>query len=239
MEFRSSGDTALTVQLGTEISPEINAHVVALRAAIDAAKLPGVIETVPTYVSVLVHYDPLLTDQAELLDAIKLLAGLSGETNAAEQRSWLLPVCFDGADFAPDLSHVAQWAGVTSDEVVSDLIDAEQIVYMIGFAPGQPYLGDLPERLAIPRKENPVSGVPRGAVVTATGKTVIYSQQNPTGWHVVGRTPVPLFDLTRPKPVLLAAGDKVRFRRVEEREFSEIAAAIADDSYDVQREASS
>jgi len=237
LQFRPSGDTGLTVVLGDTIGPDTSARVMQLKAQIDVAALAGVIETVPTYVSLLVHYRPLATSQAELISAISRMSETTQAEASAEGRHWTLPVCFDGGDLAPDLPFVADWARLSPDEVVRDITEAEQVVYMLGFAPGLPYLGDLPERIAIPRREDPVARVPAGSVLVATGKTVIYPVANPTGWYVVGRTPVRLFDLDQQDPVLLRPGDRVRLRQVSRAEFDDLSARIADGRYDPRREA--
>lgn len=223
------GDTALTLQLGEVIDRATAARVRALAEAVSAASLPGVLDSVPAYLSLTVHYDPLETSFAALADTLAPMAAGLSEAPAEAGRRWRLPVCFDGEGFAPDLPHVAAWAGLDPEAVIDDMIGAEQIVYMIGFAPGQPYLGDLPDRLAIPRRETPVQSIPAGSVVVATGKTVIYPVANPTGWHVVGRTPVPLFDMARDPPSLLAAGDSVRFERIDRAEFGALAAQAEQD----------
>jgi len=235
LSFRSSGDTGLTVVVGDRVDQVTRQRVMDVKSAIEAAALPGVVEIVPTYLSLLVHYDPRLTTQAALKGAISRLSWTEG-AGQAESRRWVLPICCD-ADFAPDLCAVADWAGLTPTEVISDLIAADQVVYMLGFAPGQPYLGDLPDRLAIPRRKDPIQGVPAGSVLIATGKTVIYPTLNPTGWHVVGRTPVPLFEPRGEISVLLRAGDHVTFTPVNRARFEEVAAAVADGSYDPSREA--
>eukprot|EP00119_Amphimedon_queenslandica_P006424 XP_011407301.1 PREDICTED: uncharacterized protein LOC105314687 [Amphimedon queenslandica] len=227
LKFLSGGDTGLTVQVGSEIDRKTNAAVMRLGSAIDAAKIFGVIETVPTYLSLLVHYDPLKTSRLELIRAIEALSESAASASEVEPRSWSFPVCFEGQDFAPDIDLVAQWAGLAPEDVISDIVAAEQFVYMIGFAPGQPYIGDLPDRIAIPRRKDPIPGVPAGSVVIATGKTVIYSVSNPTGWYIVGRTPLPIFDRSKEEPVLLRAGDKVRLHAVSRFEFESIQERIA------------
>ncbi|MCG8667784.1 MAG: allophanate hydrolase subunit 1, partial [Pseudomonadales bacterium] len=207
--FLPCGDTGLSVQLGHVIDRDLSHRIVRLGRAVVGADIPGIVEAVPTYCSLLVHYDPLVATRADLIDRIRPMIGALDEGGPSGGTAWRLPVCFDGPDYAPDLPVVADWAGMTVDEVVSDMTAAPLYVYMIGFAPGQPYLGDLPDRMAIPRREDPVSGVAAGCVVVATGKAVIYSIGNPTGWYVVGRTPAQLFDPAQSSPSLLAAGDSV------------------------------
>ena len=113
------------------------------------------------------------------------------------------------------------------------MLDTPHHVYMIGFAPGQPYMGDLPAALNIPRRENPVPRVEKGALVTATGLTIIYAVPNPTGWHVVGRTPVEIFSPDREEPILFTPGDRVTLRRIGRNEFDELAAMVGDGNFDI------
>ena len=228
-----SGDGGVTVQFGEDISLAVNRRVRRLRAAVAAQPPLGLLETVPTYRSLLVHYDPLITSWAEMVAALtRLLASVDALIDTPEAdasgRRWVFPICFEGDDLAPDLGPVADWAGLDREDVIETLLSIEQIVYMIGFAPGQPYLGDLPESLAISRRKRPVMGVPAGSVVIADGKTVIYPFSNPTGWWIIGRTPARLFDVAAERPTLLTPGDRVRFERTSRAEFDALVARAHD-----------
>lgn len=234
VEFLPSGDTGLTVQFGHSIDRALSHRVVRLRAEIDAAQLTGVLETVPTYRSLTIHYDPRQTTQSAIIEALQPLIAAPGATSAAPGAHWRLPVCFDG-DFAPDLLHVADWTRRAPEAVIEAMTAEPLYVYMIGFAPGQPYMGDLPDALAIPRRENPVARVPAGSVLIATGKSVIYPIANPTGWYVVGRTPAPIFDPAWKQPALLSAGDTVSLSRVDADEFGEIETQVRAGGYTTER----
>ena len=228
--FLPSGDTGLTVQFGFDIDRALSRRIMALRAAVDEVGIDGVVETVPTYRSLLVHYDPLRLSQADLIAALEPLVAQLDADQEHVGRKWWLPVCFDEV-FSPDLANVADFAKMEPQAVVETMCSVEHLVYMLGFAPGMPYMGDLPEAMAIPRRKVPVKGVEKGSVLVATGLTVIYPAVNPTGWHVVGRCPVPMFDLAEADPVLLAPGDIVRFRAVEQREYDDIEMQVADGAY--------
>ncbi len=226
VRFLPSGDTALTVEFGDSIDRDLSRQVLHWRAIVDGAGVPGIVETVPTYRSLMIHYDPLTTSQAELIDAVKPLLNAPRSNIAETSAHWRFPFCCDGEDFAPDLDHVAKASGTSTEDVAEVMTATLFYVYMLGFAPGQPYMGDLPERLAIPRRKNPVTGVPAGSVVTATGLTIIYPVPNPSGWHIIGRTPVRLFDPGAERPALLSAGDRVSFYRVTRRDYSEFKAQM-------------
>lgn len=235
VEFLPSGDTGLTVQFGDTIDRDLNRRILRLRAIVDAAGLPGVVETVPTYRSLMIHYDPIRTSHAEIVEALAPILDLPIESESATGIHWRLPVCFDGETFAPDLAHVSEWSGLDPEAIVDIMTSTTHYLYMIGFAPGQPHLGDLPESLAIPRRKNPRPGVPPGAVVIAMGLTVIYTVTNATGWHIIGRTPVPLFDATAERPVLLTPGDIISLYRVDEAKFHVIKEGIRTRTYVPER----
>lgn len=225
--FRPSGDCGLTVELGEGISRSLSAKVLALREAVEAHRLPGVVETVPTYRSLLVHYDPLESSQAALIDAIGPLVEELGQTTLQNAKTWQFPVCFD-EDLAPDIAEVCAQTRLSKDQIAEAVTTVELVVYMLGFAPGLPYMGDLPESLNIPRKQNPSMGVPPGAVLIATGLSVIYPVGNPSGWWQIGQTPVRLFDKAASTPILLSPGDVVRYDPVDRARFDALAKEVAD-----------
>ena len=235
VKFLPSGDRGLTIQFGFDIDRALSRQIMALRAAVEDAEIGGVIETVPTYRSLLVHYDPIEIRQSELIERIEPLLAVLGEGEKASATRWHLPICFE-ADFAPDIDHVADFASMSSDDVKDVMTETEHYVYMLGFAPGMPYMGDLPQALNIPRRKSPVQGIPKGSVLVATGLTVIYPAVNPSGWHIVGRCPVPLFDLEKSDPVLLSPGDRVCFRPVPLKEYEAIAEQILQGRYEIQGE---
>ncbi|SNY91260.1 sensor histidine kinase inhibitor, KipI family [Cohaesibacter sp. ES.047] len=233
VSYLPCGDCGLTVEFGQGIDRKLSQQIMALRAAVEDAGLAGVIETVPTYRSLLIHYDPLATSQADLIAAVDpLIAGID-DTSKAAARRWELPICFDD-EFSPDLGNVAEFGKMSPDAVMDVITSVEHFIYMLGFAPGLPYMGDLPEALAIPRKKTPIKHVPKGSVLVATGLTLIYPAVNPTGWHIIGRCPVPIFDVEREDPVLLTAGDRVSFNKVSRAEYDEIEAKVAAGSYEIE-----
>lgn len=232
MSFRilDAGDAALTIEFGSIIDPALLAEVNALDAAVlrrkQAGELPGVIETMPTFRSLTVFFDPLVTDRDAVLATLQPLIAAAEHGSTTDGRHWRLPVCYEG-EAAPDLAEVAGAIGIGEDEVVALHSGAEYLVYMIGFLPGFPFMGDLPESLRLPRRAQPRVRVPAGSVAIATGLTAIYPWESPGGWHLLGRCPVPLFDARRTSPSLLAAGDRVRFVPVSAQECRAIEAGLA------------
>jgi len=219
--FLAAGDAGLVVEFGESIDRQTSARVLALQARIAGAGLPGIVELVPTFRSLLVHLDPDATDLAAAEAAISLLVG---DLDIAEMpsRHWTIPVCYEPA-FAPDIDAVAERTGLGRSQVVEAHSGREYHVYMIGFVPGYPYMGDLARELVLPRREDPRLRVPPGSVAIATTLTAIYPIESPGGWHIVGRTPVRLFDPERDPPALLRPGDKVRFSPIPGERFAEIA----------------
>ena len=224
-----AGDAAFTVEFGDAIDPDLLAAVNALDVGIARLQaeggLPGVIETMPTFRSLTVFFDPLQTGREVLLEALRPLFAASGHSGGDNGRLWHLPVCYEGI-FAPDLAETARSLGISEDEVVALHSGSEYLVYMLGFLPGFPFMGDLPKALRLPRRPEPRLRVPPGSVAIATGLTAIYPWESPGGWHLLGRCPVTLFDAGRESPSLLAAGDHVRFVPVSMAEYERIQRSL-------------
>jgi inhibitor of KinA len=220
-----AGDTALVVEFGEVIDRRISAKVLALAHRIAQVELEGVIECVPTFRSLLVHYDPAVLSISALSARVNDLARtlrVRDETG----RTWRLPACYDPA-IAPDLAHVATHTGLTPAQVVERHSATTYHVYMLGFLPGMAYLGDVPPELELPRLATPRIKVPAGSLGIATTMTCVYPMETPAGWHLIGRSPVPFLE-RRPQPrALLAAGDSVTFEPVSLREYEQLAAQAA------------
>lgn len=227
-----AGDGAVTIEFGDRIEAPLVAQVraleQALQAAIERGQLPGVVETMPTFRSLTVLYDPLQTSRTALDPALQALLPKADEAPAASGRRWRLPVCYGDAagDAGADLAEVAAATGLSADEVVRRHAAAEVGVHMIGFMPGFPFMGDLPPELSVPRRTEPRVRVPAGAVAITGRLTAIYPWQSPGGWRLIGRCPVPLFDAAAASPSLLSPGDTVCFEAVSAARLAELDAAI-------------
>lgn len=220
------GDGALTLEFGDRIDPALNAKVMAARDALAAMKLDGISDVVPTYRSLTVHFDPLLLDR-EVLTVHLLEAAQAPPGKSALATRWNIPVVF-GGEFGPDLAEVARITGRSEAAVIDALCANELRVFLIGFLPGFPYLGELPEWLRLPRLATPRAAVPANSLAIAGAQAAIYPWQSPGGWHLLGRTPVRLFDVAdAARPALLAPGDTVRFTPVGRDEFERLATAVA------------
>ncbi|HXF88785.1 MAG TPA: 5-oxoprolinase subunit PxpB [Xanthobacteraceae bacterium] len=222
-----AGDTALVVEFGQGIDRRLNAKVLALARRIEqnvaAGRLVGIVETVPTFRSLMVYYDPLVLNHAALAVRIdELVRDLQPAMQAG--RVWRLPVCYDPC-VAPDLEDVARRTGLTPTTVVERHSAETYHVYMLGFLPGQAYMGDLPAELDLPRRATPRLTIPAGSLAIAMNMTCIFPLQSPCGWHLIGRSPVPLWDGEAGK-ALLAPGDQVMFAPVSLREFDQLCAKV-------------
>ena len=220
--FLPVGDSAIAVEFGREIDLNINNQVAAMRtvieAAIDEGKLKGIVELVPTYGSLLVVYDQLTVGYAGLIEQLKILAeGLEG-VEIPDREVVEIPVVY-GGEYGPDLGIVAQLNSLSEDEVIKRHSEAEYPIYMLGFVAGFPYLGGMDKSIAAPRKQNPRLKIPAGSVGIAGQQTGIYSVESPGGWQIIGRTPLKLYDADREKPILLRAGQSIRFKPITEAEY--------------------
>ncbi len=206
MEIKPAGDRSLLVSLGAEISLETHRHVLRLMGRLKAMR--GIVNLHPAYASVLVDFDPLRTNAGEMERELREAA--ADREPLPEPRTVEVPVRYDG----PDLEDVARHAGITPEEVVRLHSGAEYAVYFLGFSPGFPYLGGMPEAIATPRLATPRRRVPAGSVAIGGSQTGIYPVASPGGWRIIGHTPLALFRADREPPALLAMGDRVRFVRL-------------------------
>jgi len=229
VNYLSCGDTALAVEFGDRVDRALSAMVVGLGKRVDAARLTGVVETVPTFRSLLVHYNPLSTSASRLRTQIDALL-TDGTDEQSTGRLWRVPACYEG-DLAPDLEEVATRTGLTCSEVITTHTAERYYVYMLGFLPGFPYMGDLPEPLRLPRRKSPRVKVPAGSVSIALDMTAVYSFESPGGWHLIGRTPVCFFDTRRMPPAMLQPGDEVCFEAVSRTEFDSLATDVGRGAY--------
>jgi inhibitor of KinA len=222
VRFLNCGDTALTVEFGATIDARINRKVLALTAALQAAALNGVVELVPTFRSLTIHYNPLETESLRLQEQIR--PNIDDFDHAeVPGRRFQIPVCYEAA-FGVDLTEVGKVTGLSSAQVIDCHSAPTYTVYAIGFLPGFPYLGGLREELVLPRRQSPRLVVPAGSVAIAMAMTGIYPLDSPGGWHLLGRTPVPLFDARQNPPVLFSPGDTLRFEPVTADRFAQLAA---------------
>jgi KipI family sensor histidine kinase inhibitor len=225
-----AGDSALVAEYGDAIDARVNARVRQLQRTLAASGHAGILELVPTYRSLMVHYDPMVRSHEAVAALVLEAAGHLPEDPGESIRTVEIPVLYGGLE-GPDLGDVAARAGLRDAEVVGLHAAAEYVVFMIGFMPGFPYLGGLHPAIATPRLATPRTVVPAGSVGIAGAQTGIYPSESPGGWRIIGRTPVRLFDARLDPPALLQAGDHLRFAPVSRPEYDAIACDVEQDRY--------
>ena len=219
--FRIAGDRGLLVEYGDAIDLAVN-HKVRTMAIVLGADLPeGVIEVIPTYRSLLIVYDPVKTAPQQLVEVLISLEQRLPEIQIPPPKTVEIPVCY-GGEFGPDIEFVAKSHGLPVEEVVRLHSEPEYPIYMIGFTPGFPFLGGLPETLHTPRLETPRTLVPEGSVGIANNQTGMYPVASPGGWQLIGRTPLKLFAPERRNPFLYQAGDRIKFKAISTDEYARL-----------------
>jgi len=201
------GDSALLITLGDEIDAHLNQRVHALASLIDSSPLAGVVEAVPAYATLLVHYDPLALSYSQLADWIRARLDAVDSAAARAPRRIEVPTRYNGLD----LEMVTASHALTTADVIRLHSGRDYLVYMMGFTPGFPYMGTLDEAIVTPRLETPRTLVRAGTVAIAGAQTGIYPLDSPGGWNLIGWTPLKLFDPAGELPFLFAPGDTVRF----------------------------
>jgi inhibitor of KinA len=226
------GESAIRMELGSRIHPDIHRKVKRIADCLDKHPFPGMMECVPAFTSVTVFYDPLKIrklhiDRPQIAgqscyeivsDMLQQLVSKLEEHTEGQPRVMEIPVCY-GGEFGPDLADVAAHNRLTPDEVIQIHSSGEYLVYMIGFAPGFPYLGEMSERIATPRRSSPRTAIPVGSVGIAGMQTGVYPISTPGGWQLIGRTPLQLFRPNENPPSLLQSGDIIKFRSISLEEF--------------------
>lgn len=220
------GDRALLIEFGDTISLEVNRKVIALNEAITKAKIQEIEELVPTYRSLLVLYNALKISYEQLVFRIKDIEKTLKESRIEKLGEKItIPVVY-GGEYGPDLSYVAQYHGLTEEQIIKLHSGREYRVYMLGFVAGFPYLGEVADEIATPRHETPRLKVLAGSVGIAEKQTGIYPCEAPGGWRIIGRTPMKLFNPLQQPPALLKPGDTVKFKPISEKGFKTIEDAI-------------
>ncbi len=219
--FRIAGDRGLLAEYGDAIHPDVHHKVRAMAMRLQEESLPGICEILPTYRSILIVYDPMVTGPGDLQQRLNEMEERLSEVSIPEPRLVEIPVCY-GEAFGPDLAFVAKVHGLSIEAVIRIHSAPEYLIYMVGFTPGFPFLGGLPEVLHTPRLETPRTRVPEGSVGIANAQTGIYPVASPGGWRLIGRTPLRLFRPQASRPFLYQAGDRIRFIPISEKTYHRI-----------------
>lgn len=220
MTIHSLGDDTLLIQLEQKIDPAVLDKILLLSNVLEQENINGLIEVVPAYSSLAVFYDPLTTSYSILKETIERLSTKSAGKQKLIRHLWEIPVCYD---LGLDMKEFASEKKLSPEQVIHYHTTAEYLVYMRGFVPGFLYLGGLDERLHLQRKSTPATKVPPGSIAIGGQQTGIYALPGPAGWHVIGQTPVQLFDPDQKDIMPVKPGDKVQFKPITKGEFDKLS----------------
>lgn len=226
----TAGDSSLLIEFGKIISPDINRKIAATVQLIKAQQTPGVVDIIPAFCSLLINYDPRVISYEEIRDRMQTILKIDVKADAARKKIYEIPVCY-GGEFGPDLDNIAQHAGLSPEEVIQIHSSRDYLIYMLGFLPGFCYLGGLDERIHTPRLANPRLKISAGSVGIGGSQTGIYPLDSPGGWQLMGMTPVKTYDPQREVPILVEAGDYIRFIPIDKDEFYRIKELVQSGQY--------
>ncbi|SJZ85461.1 5-oxoprolinase subunit PxpB [Garciella nitratireducens] len=221
IKYLQAGDQAVNIEFGNEISEEINRKIRAMTLTIEKEKIEGIVEVVPTYRSLMIHYNPLKVEYKRLINKLKELESNLENIDLPAPEVIEIPTLY-GGEYGPDIEKVASYNELSIEEVIQIHSSKEYLIYMLGFTPGFSYLGGMDQRIATPRLSSPRTKIPGGSVGIAGKQTGIYPIDSPGGWQLIGRTPLKLFDPQSKNPILLKAGNYVVFKPIGKEEYERI-----------------
>ena len=233
-KYFPSGDRGIMIEVGREISEDINRRIRQMVYCIRNRSIEGIVEIIPAYNTLLIIYNPIRNTYEELIEQLQKAWETMNEIQLPDQEVIHIPVLYGGI-YGPDIDDVAAYNGLTSREIIDIHYGRDYLVYMLGFTPGFPYLGGMSERIATPRLDSPRERIPGGAVGIAGSQTGIYPIESPGGWRIIGRTPIRLFDPKRDSVFLLHAGNYIRFESIDEDTYKKISRKIEKDEYIVRK----
>ena len=211
----TAGDSSILVEFGRIISPEINRKITATVQLMKMQHIEGVVDIIPAFCSLLINYDPRVISYEEITERMQHLLKMDAKMDEGKKKVYEIPVCY-GGEYGPDIANIAAHAGLSEEEVIKIHSSRDYLIYMLGFLPGFCYLGGLDERIHTPRLANPRIKISAGSVGIGGSQTGIYPLDSPGGWQLMGMTPVKTYDPDREVPILLEAGDYIRFIPIDE-----------------------
>lgn len=230
LKFYPSGDCAVVMEFENTINPVINRRIREVIYVLEKESIQGIVECIPTYRSILFVYDPTIISYYQLIARIKDADEKRKESILPLPMVTEIPTIY-GGEYGPDLEHVAKHAKLSVDEVIEIHSSTNYLIFMLGFTPGFPYLGGMSNRIATPRLKVPRERIVGGSVGIADNQTGIYPIDSPGGWQLIGRTPLKLFEQKRQEPVLLKAGNYLRFVPISIDEYRKIEEEVKQDIY--------
>lgn len=222
-KYLISGDKSVVVEFGNTIDEDINKKVMSLMKAIEDSNLNKYVdEMIPTYRSLMINYDPINIDFDAFLEKLKDLESNIKDVKTNEKNIIEIHVLY-GGEYGEDIANVAKHNNLTEEEVIKIHSSKEYLIYMLGFTPGFPYLGGMDKRIETPRLQTPRIKIPAGSVGIASTQTGIYPIDSPGGWQLIGRTPLKLYDENKENPILLKAGNYIKFIPITKEDFDKIS----------------
>ncbi|WP_042461076.1 5-oxoprolinase subunit PxpB [Neobacillus dielmonensis] len=232
MQIEPLGDMGIRIKFGNIISEDIHREIQQFTSQLKDKPINGIIEWVPSYTNVAIYYQPDIISYSDLITELNTLYERTNKVEPFNSTVYEIPVYY-GGEAGPDFSFIADSTGVSEEEVIRLHSSQVYLIYMMGFVPGFPYLGGLPNQLAVPRLPHPRPSVLPGSVGIGGNQTGIYPSEVPSGWRIIGRTPVKLFDIEDSPPVLLEAGNYLKFCPIDEAEFHRIKQLADEQKYTV------
>ena len=226
----TAGDSSVLIEFPQEISPRINSKISATVRLLKSQQTQGVIDIIPAFCSLLINYDPRVISFDDLKTRLEILVKMDVKAGEEKKKVYEIPVCY-GGEYGPDLENIAEHAGLSVEEVIKIHSSRDYLIYMLGFLPGFSYLGGLDERIHTPRLANPRIKISAGSVGIGGSQTGIYPLDSPGGWQLMGMTPVKTYDPEREVPILVEAGDYIRFVPIDEEEYKRIKELVERGEY--------
>lgn len=215
------GDLAVRISFGNSIKEETNGRIRQFILKLEKERIPGIIEWVPAYTSVTIYYEPEQTSYETMKRKLEIVNQAQDESHLTQPSVYEIPACY-GGEFGPDLPYVAEYHGLSEQEVINLHADREYLIHMMGFMLGFPYLGGMPDEIAVPRLEQPRFSVLPGSIGIGGSQTGIYPADVPSGWRIIGATPIRLYKLEKEEPFLLSAGNYIKFVPIDQEEYLKI-----------------
>ncbi len=231
IEIVAAGDSSVLIKFKQEVNPEINRKITSLVRLVHDQQIEGIIDMTPAFCSLLINYEPRIISYRKLCKRMNDLLKMDVKSSVEKKRIYEIPVCY-GGEYGPDLENMAKLANMSVQELIDIHTSSDYLIYMLGFLPGFCYLGGLDERIHTPRLANPRVKIPAGSVGIGGSSTGIYPMDSPGGWQLMGMTPVKTYDPDKETPILLHAGDYIRFIPVSEDEYKRIKELVNNNQYE-------
>lgn len=226
LHYHPLGDQGIQIVFSDQTESTVIRQIRSLMNLLDDQNHLPVIECVPAYTTLSIYYDAMKINYNEVVNQLRQLTSKLTEVDQMDCYVVEIPICY-GGDYGPDLEDVASHSQLTNEEVISIHTSKPYLIFMLGFSPGFPYLGGMSEKIATPRLSTPRTRVPGGSVGIAGGQTGVYPMESPGGWRIIGRTPLRLYDPDAKQPILLQAGDYIRFVSIDQETFTDLENRIS------------